>query len=887
MDGLKKIFSLELTKPVENINGLQGYKKAIALVKFCSRSIGYVEVPIKEDQCRAIDIGKAIADQLQTAILRQVLADWLEDQIRQSSPRINDLFLNLHSFSSNLLPLVTVAVCTRNRTEELELCLRSLNALNYKNLDILIIDNAPKNDATKQLVQDHFPNMRYEQEPRPGLNWARNRAILECRGEILAFTDDDVIVDSDWILALVNIYSHDPNVMAVTGLVAPFELETKAQIYFEEYGGFGRGFERKWYSGTRSRGVAKSFGGAGKFGTGANMSFRRSLFDEIGFFDPALDVGTVTNGGGDLDIFFRTLKEGHKLVYEPSAVVFHCHRRSYYKLREQIANNGIGFYSYLVRNAIFYPDERISIFILGVWWFWWWNLRRLLASFIRPDYFPRDLIITELWGSIKGLKRYHLSRKNTTKIIKIYGSSLPNKPGLLSEQSHSENPTRSGSAIRSVDISQPLELIQGVEAFFSTQVFITWKNRLIGHVQIENCYQTISKMQLIDAILSDLLMEIIDIASNESAEKLLSSIIEYVEDSCQDDRITTKRNSNLKPNISVVIATYDRPDNLRNCLRSLVNQQTQKSMEIIVVDNHPKSGKTPVVTAEFPQIVLIEEPRQGLSYARNAGILHGKGEIVVMTDDDVEMPAGWLENLIEPFARNDVMVVTGNILPFELETKAQNLFETYGGLGRGYKTKAVDKKWFDSYRFKAVPMWELGATANAAFRADIFNHSEIGLLDEALGAGTPTGCSEDTMIFYQVLRMGYSIYYKPEAYVWHKHRQEMSSLRRQIYNYSKGHVAYILTTLMRYKDLRALVRLAVELPLTYLWRLKEYILHKSNYPLSLILLEIIGNLSGGWALLFSRWRVRRLGHSQSGISAANEMRLHAKFSGKNQKTIWY
>ena len=73
------------------------------------------------------------------------------------------------------------------------------------------------------------------------------------------------------------------------------------------------------------------------------MAYHHSLFDRIGGFDPALDVGTVTNGGGDLEMFFRVLQEGQTLVYEPSALVRHRHRRDYAQLRTQITNFGIGF----------------------------------------------------------------------------------------------------------------------------------------------------------------------------------------------------------------------------------------------------------------------------------------------------------------------------------------------------------------------------------------------------------------------------------------------------------------------------------------------------------------------------------------------------------------
>jgi GT2 family glycosyltransferase len=86
------------------------------------------------------------------------------------------------------------------------------------------------------------------------------------------------------------------------------------------------------------------------------------------------------------------------------------------------------------------------------------------------------------------------------------------------------------------------------------------------------------------------------------------------------------------------------------------------------------------------------------------------------------------------------------------------------------------------------------------------------MMDEALGVGTPAGCSEDAYLFYKILKAGYTLCYEPEAYVWHKHRREMTALRRQLYGYSKGHVAYHLTILIRDRDLRALLRLALRLP---------------------------------------------------------------------------
>jgi hypothetical protein len=131
-------------------------------------------------------------------------------------------------------------------------------------------------------------------------------------------------------------------------------------------------------------------------------------------------VGTVTHGGGDLEMFFRVLKEGYTLVYEPSALVRHRHRRDYAQLQEQIINNGVGFYAYLVRSALTYRDERWALIRLGLWQLWWWTIRRLLISSTHPGRLPRDLILGELRGSLIGLVRYQQARRTSARIAQSF-----------------------------------------------------------------------------------------------------------------------------------------------------------------------------------------------------------------------------------------------------------------------------------------------------------------------------------------------------------------------------------------------------------------------------------------------------------------------------------
>jgi O-antigen biosynthesis protein len=855
------VLNVDLSLPVCDHAGLEGYSDAQVLLRLHGEPVASLKIPIRDGHLRAADLLRAILDEHAGAVAAALARELLLSPELPRRPDVPRLFAPRPSARTDQ-PLVTVAVCTRERPEDIDRCIRALLLLDYPNLDLLIVDNAPRTDATEQVVR-RYDGVRYVREPRPGLDWARNRAILECRGEILAYTDDDVVVDPGWVAALARVFAADPEVMAVTGLVIPHELETEAQRLLETYGGFGRGFVRRWYRGPAGRPLAPIHGGTGKFGTGANMAYRRSMFDRIGGFDPALDVGTCTNGGGDLEMFFRVLKEGHTLVYEPRAIVRHRHRREYAQLRTQIVNNGIGFYSFLVRTACAYPDERRAIARLGTWWLRWWSLRRLARALARKERIPRELITGELFGSLRGLRRYHRARDEAARIA----AAWPNEPTVAlpsASQRQAAALRRLPEAVRKIDLAEPVEPIADATAYERLRLVVSWRGKPIGVTAIEHHGAVVSRLWLMDAISWQLSAELLVARMNMSTgvfwSRLVADIADHLDPCVAAIEAAPDLPASLPPrvSVSVVVATYDRPDDLERCLQSLVAQRTMRPFEVIVVDNHPDSGVTASVAARFPGVRLVEERRAGLSYARNAGILAATGHIIATTDDDAVCAPDWLERLVAPFAREDVAIVTGNVLPLELDTEAQRTFEAYGGLGRGFNGFVVDHEWFRRLR-KAVPTWELGCTANAAFRASIFADPEIGLIDEALGAGTPTGCSEDTYLFYRALKAGFAIVYEPDALVWHRHRDTMAALRHQIYSYSKGHVAYHLTTWLNDGDRRALVRLLYHLPRTYVRRSYHRLRGWSEYPLSFIALEILGNLAGPWALWRSRRRVERLG----------------------------
>lgn len=882
-----KILDVEASGSLRFADDLTAYRTIHALIRWHGVPIGWVYLPVVAGGVDSDLLRQRILEQLNWPILKQALSNALRThRIEQPIEQI----LTLPGPTVENLPSVSVAVCTRDRPGDLERCLKALLALRGPVKEILVIDNAPSDEGTKSVVtrlgadRGAEVRLRYIREPRPGLDWARNRAVLEATGDIVAFTDDDTIADPSWALAIAEAFAENPNIGAVTGLVIPDELETDAQIIFELNGGFGRGFKRFTLFFPDGRGMSWGNLGTGSLGTGANMAFRRSIFEETGLFDPALDVGTPTHGAGDLEMFYRVLRHGYPFVYEPKAVIRHRHRRAFTELKKQIRNNG-SFYAMMVRSVMHDAPMLGKFTRLGFWWLWNGQLRPAITGSMFERRVPRELYTAQLAGSIRGLTSYFQSSRAARDITAQFGGLEPTSGGQSPRDRFPASRDRAEpeeTAIRVVHL-ETFEVPSDAANYARVRLYLCAGGNPVGHIDINNQYQPIGAIELSQRLVDTFPTQIMaltdqggDVTSvdmqaiqwSKTMGRILSRLSEEPPSAAAvpaivempKSRAAAEKTLDQSVAVSVIVATHDRPNDLRACLDGLVRQKTSRNCEIIVVDNNPMSGKTPLIVAAFPGVRLVSETRKGVAYARNAGIAASSGDIIITVDDDVVAPSDWLEKLITPFVRADVMCVTGNVFPFELRTVPQHLFETYGegGLGRGYTRFEVDRSWFDKPSFQPVPTWKLGGTANSAYRRSVFFREDIGLMDEALGPGMPSGVGEDIYLFYKILKANGTIVYQPGAYIWHKHRRSMAELRRQIYGYSKGFTSYQLTTLLKDGDYRALPSLAVELPRHRLRQIWRWIRGDRYYPLSLILLEWRGNLSGFWAL----WRSRRIVEAQ-------------------------
>lgn len=396
-----RVGEIELADGIHPLPGCEGYAAARLLVRLHGRPVGWLALPTRgAPVLSAFELRLRIAEELAWDLVAATLGSRpvpLPEPARTA---------------------VSVVVCTRDRTALLRRCLHALLALkeveelDAEGLEILVVDNAPASDATARLVAS-LP-VRYVREDRPGLDWARNRGLEASRHPIVAYTDDDAVVDPGWLGALARAFA-DPDVAGVTGLVAPLELESEAQNWFElRYGGMGKGLApRTFVPGDLT---AEALLATQHAGVGANMAFRREVLEALGGFDTALDVGTPAEGGGDLDLFHRLLAAGHQLRYAPDALVWHQHRRTMPELWRQLYQDGRSFGVYLLKRWRSPGVRRRDVlrFTLARWLPW--LVGRCVLGLLGRGALPQPLLYAGLRGALAAPRAYRRTYRRDARI---------------------------------------------------------------------------------------------------------------------------------------------------------------------------------------------------------------------------------------------------------------------------------------------------------------------------------------------------------------------------------------------------------------------------------------------------------------------------------------
>lgn len=323
------------------------------------------------------------------------------------------------------LERVSVIVCTLGEDPRLLQTVESILAQSHRALELVVVDNHPASGRVRQsLSRISDPRLRVVDEPRRGLSVARNTGLRVATTSWVAYTDDDAVADADWLRHLLAPAGQHPDVVCVTGLVLPAELSTPAQLWFEEFGAFDKGFSRRVWS-TRDPdpdlarlGTAGERGplfpySAGVFGSGNNMAFRADWLRANGGFDEALGAGTLARGGEDLDAFLTVMLTDHVIVYEPAALVRHHARGEMVALRRQMYGYGSGMCAVVVKHLVRGPRSAVAVLARVPA-----GLRKLLdpaseKNAAKSTSFPRELVVAELTGYLSGPVLYARSRRRT------------------------------------------------------------------------------------------------------------------------------------------------------------------------------------------------------------------------------------------------------------------------------------------------------------------------------------------------------------------------------------------------------------------------------------------------------------------------------------------
>lgn len=207
-----------------------------------------------------------------------------------------------------MIPKISVIVPNYNGSATIKRCIESLLSLNYpeEKLEIIIVDNGSTDDSIQKIKI--FPVALLVEGSIKGSYAARNLGVKNAKGEIIAFTDADCVVDKQWLNNSLK-YFLEEEVGGVAGKILGGEPKTLVEEYqlFVKALEQSRNFSHPYYP----------------FAITANVMYKKFVFDKIGFFE------TNWISGGDVDFSWRMQIDGKmKLVYADDCIVYHYHRAS-------------------------------------------------------------------------------------------------------------------------------------------------------------------------------------------------------------------------------------------------------------------------------------------------------------------------------------------------------------------------------------------------------------------------------------------------------------------------------------------------------------------------------------------------------------------------------
>lgn len=287
--------------PDEAVSAPDRPATVLALVRLHRHPLGLVQVPVAAGCPFGTALRRAAVIELGRAMLEHEFRDrslgrapWLHAPhdpvppcLRRRAELIGDA------------PPISVIVGTRERPDRLARCLDSLAAVDYPHFEVLVVDEDPETEATRRLVARAPGRVRYLRQRRRGRSAAHGLGAAEATGRLLAFTDDDVEVDRDWLPAIAESFA-DRRVGCVAGLVMRGDAVSRAQPFTP----------------------LVIDDGSWRLASGANLAFDADALDMRHGFSSALRLHHARTRE-DLSGALRTIAADGRVVYQPDALVWH------------------------------------------------------------------------------------------------------------------------------------------------------------------------------------------------------------------------------------------------------------------------------------------------------------------------------------------------------------------------------------------------------------------------------------------------------------------------------------------------------------------------------------------------------------------------------------
>jgi cellulose synthase/poly-beta-1,6-N-acetylglucosamine synthase-like glycosyltransferase len=294
----------------------------------------------------------------------------------------------------------------------MEDCLRSVLALERRDIKILVIDQS-NDDETRRTVEAAAaadPRVAVISSTTTGISEARNLAVKLATSDVIAFVDDDCVVEPGWLDALLREFE-DPEVVGVYGRIVPpgFTTRNGPEIAFKE---------------SRERQVFEGRVPPWYVGHGANRAIRGSAVAAIGGFDIYLGPGATFNAAEDIDMAYRLLAAGGRLVYTGSAVAHHKEWRDWRSRRKRERSYGVGPGAVFMKYVRCGDNYGARLFAT---WIWELGVRRVGAGLfkwrsLKPIYLGYCQLVYPWIGAARSL-RFAIDDRSTLYLGESQGST--------------------------------------------------------------------------------------------------------------------------------------------------------------------------------------------------------------------------------------------------------------------------------------------------------------------------------------------------------------------------------------------------------------------------------------------------------------------------------